>query len=202
MLTFSFYEINYQRSSENICYLFSFYEITYQINYRIFRLWNSVFFIKAKLLPSAEVISIYFSLYWPHNEWWILTSNVNCSVMGLLNHRGSSRSTLCIHPVYIGSSSSIKIYYLSPKKKKIAMDHHLSITLMWLCLVAQPQGCSIGYKKKKIHLIRSLCFMHFTLISNQQILSLAIKFSLYVSLEEIVTPDLHIAAKAGGATKF
>lgn len=51
------------------------------------------------------------------------------------------------------------------------MDHHLSITLMWLCLVAQPQGCSIGYKKKKIHLIRSLCFMHFTLISNQQILS-------------------------------
>lgn len=44
--------------------------------------------------------------------------------------------------------------------------------------------------------------MHFTLISNQQILSLAVKFSLYMSLVEIVTPDLHIAAKAGGATKF
>lgn len=46
--------------------------------------------------------------------------------------------------------------------------------------------------------------MHFTLISNQQILSCSQIFiiHLYVSLEEIVTPDLHIAAKAGGATKF
>ena len=47
-----------------------------------------------------------------------LTSNVNFSVRGLLNRHGSSRSTLCIHPVYIGSSSSVKIYYLSQKKKK------------------------------------------------------------------------------------
>lgn len=103
-----------------------------------------------------------------------------------------------------GSSSSIKIYYLSQKQK----DCHGSSPIYYLDAIIlswaeqQPQGCSIGYKKKKIHLIRSLCFMQFTLISNQHILSLADKFSLYVSLEEIVTLDLHIAAKAGGATKF